>query len=113
MSLDERTVVECDDRLTLRELRLWVHRGWIRPATGEEGPVFDEIDVARVRLICDLKKDMALPGETLPVVLNLIDHLHEARRDLACLAAALDSQPEEIRRDVLRAFRAQKQGTDT
>lgn len=106
MSLDERTVVACDDRLTLRELRLWVRRGWVRPARGEEGPVFDEIDVARIRLICDLQKDMALSGEMLPVVLNLIDRLHKTRRDLHCLVAAVDRQPEEIRGAILSAVRA-------
>jgi chaperone modulatory protein CbpM len=35
MSLDEQTVVAQIERLTLRELRLWVSEGWVRPAQGE------------------------------------------------------------------------------
>ena len=60
MSIDERTVVARIERLTLRELRLWVKEGWVRPAQSERGPVFDDLDVARLRLLCDLRKDMAL-----------------------------------------------------
>ena len=82
MSLDERNVVARIERLTLRELRLWVREGWVRPAQGERGPVFDEIDVARLRLLCDLRKDMALPADAMPTVLTLIDELHRTRRDL-------------------------------
>ena len=76
MSMDERSVVAEVRRVTLRELRLWVREGWVQPAQGELGPVFDEVDVARVRLLCDLRKEMALPSDALPVVLALIDRLH-------------------------------------
>ncbi|MDG4647847.1 chaperone modulator CbpM [Roseibacterium sp. SDUM158017] len=110
MSLDERMVVAREERLSLRDLRHWVREGWIRPATGERGPVFDEVDFARVRLVCDLRKDMALPSDALPVVLNLIDRLHQTRRDLACLAAAVDGQPDHVRAAILSAFRARMEG---
>ena len=47
--LDERQVVAKVRRVTLRELRLWVDLGWIQPAAGETGHVFDDLDVARIR----------------------------------------------------------------
>lgn len=100
MSMDERSVVAEVRRVTLRELRLWVREGWVQPAQGERGPVFDEVDVARVRLLCDLRKDMALPSDALPVVLSLIDRLNETRRDLRHLVDALQEQPEQVRRSV-------------
>ena len=53
MRFDERTVVTEIRRLTLKDLRFWVQEGWVRPAQGEQGPVFDDIDVARLRLLCD------------------------------------------------------------
>lgn len=84
-------------RLTRRELRLWVRQGWVRPAVGEAGPVFDELDIARLRLLCDLRKEMALPTTAMPVVLNLIDQLYQTRRDLRTLLRALDDQPEDVR----------------
>lgn len=106
MSYDERTVVTRVRRLTLRELRVWVSEGWVRPAQGEAGPVFDDVDVARIRLVCDLRKEMALPNDAVPVVLTLIDRLHETRRELRCLTEALEAQPDTVRREVVAAVRA-------
>lgn len=110
MSLDERNVVARIERLSLRDLRLWVREGWVRPAQGERGPVFDEVDVARLRLLCDLRKDMALPSDAMPTVLTLIDELHRTRRDLRRLTEALDEQPTEVRRAVIAAVRRRREG---
>ena len=106
MRLDERTVVTEIRRLTLKDLRFWVQEGWVRPAQGEQGPVFDDIDVARLRLLCDLRKDMALPTDALPVVLTLIDHLHKTRRELHALTSALKDQPDDVRNAVVAAVRS-------
>ena len=103
---DERTVVTEIGRLTIRELRLWVREGWMQPALGEDGPVFDDLDIARARLICDLKKDMGLTNDALPVVLSLLDGLHRTRRDLRRLTAALEEQPQEVRRAVVARYRS-------
>ena len=105
MSMDESDVVAEVRRLTLRELRFWVREGWVQPAQGKTGPVFDDIDVARIRLLCDLRKEMALPTDAFPVVLTLIDRLHEVRRDLRCLAEVIDEQPERVRQSVAAGFR--------
>ncbi len=101
MTLTEQMVLTEIRRLTRRELRMWMREGWVRPAMGESGPLFDEIDVARLRLLCDLRKEMALPSDALPVVLTLIDRLHETRRDLRLLVEALADQPEDVRRTVI------------
>lgn len=108
MRMDEHGVVAEVRRVTLRELRLWVREGWIQPAPGEQGPMFDEVDVARVRLLCDLRKEMALPSTALPVVLTLIDRLHETRRDLRYLTEALEDQPDEVRRSIVAGFRQRR-----
>ena len=110
MKMDEQAAVAEVKRLSLRELRLWVREGWIRPAEGEAGPVFDEIDIARIRLLCDLRKDMLVPADVIPTVLALIDHLHRTRRDLRRLTAALDEQPHEVRGLVLASFRRMTEG---
>jgi len=112
MRLDERSVVSHVERLTMRELRLWVREGWVRPADSESGPVFDELDVARIRLLCDLRKEMALPASAVPPVLTLIDQLHRARRDLRRIAEALDEQPPDIRRTVLASFKGRMSRED-
>ena len=104
MSFDERTVVGQVQRVSLKELRIWVREGWVRPAQSDRGPIFDEVDIARVRLLCDLKKDMSLPTDALPVVLALLDNLNQTRRELRALTAALDTQPEIVRRTVVTRF---------
>lgn len=105
MMLDERDVVATVRRVHLEELRLWVEMGWVRPASSEAGPVFDDLDVARIRLVCDLRKDMSLPDDTVPVVLSLLDQIHGLRRELRGLAGAVDTQPDEIRQAIVQAYR--------
>lgn len=108
--LDERDVVARVRRVHLRELRLWVREGWVRPSEGESGPVFDELDVARIRLVCDLSKDMSLPTDAIPVILSLLDQVHGLRRELRELAEAVDEQPEETRRRIVEACKARAAG---
>lgn len=105
--LGERDVVARVQRVQLRELRLWVRMGWVKPSEGEGGAVFDELDVARIRLICDLQKDMSLPTDSIPVILSLLDQVHGLRRELRTLADAVDAQPEETRRKIIEACRSQ------
>lgn len=112
MNLSERSVVASVERLTLRELRLWVREGWVRPAQSDCGPVFDELDVARIRLLCDLRKEMAIPASALPPVLTLIDQLHRTRRELRRLAEALDEQAPQVRREIIASVRRRKDSED-
>lgn len=110
MSLTEQMVLTEIRRLTRRDLSLWMREGWVRPAMSEAGPVFDEIDVARLRLLCDLRKEMALPLDAVPVVLTLIDRLHQTRRDLHVLMEALADQPQDVRRAVFDRLRGRAAG---
>ena len=110
MSLDERTVVARVERLTLRDLRLWIREGWVRPTQSARGPIFDDLDVARLRLLCDLRKEMALPTAVMPTVLTLIDQLHRTRRDLRRLTEALEEQPAEVRLAVIASVRNRTEG---
>ncbi|AHD00865.1 chaperone modulator CbpM [Leisingera methylohalidivorans] len=105
MRLREHDVVATVRRLQLRELRSWVRAGWIKPARGDGGPFFDELDIARIRLICDLRKEMSLSADTVPTILSLLDQLHGLRHQLHRLAEAVNQQPEETRIAVLKAYR--------
>jgi chaperone modulatory protein CbpM len=112
MILDEYTVVARIEHLTLGELRLWVREGWVRPAQSESGPVFDEVDLARLQLLCDLRNDMELPADVIPTVLTLIDQLHRTRRDLRRITEALDQQPADVRRAVIASIHRKTKGED-
>jgi chaperone modulatory protein CbpM len=67
------------------ELEEWIARRWVRPVEDEAGVRFEEIDVARVRLIQVLRHEMELDDGAVPVVLSLLDQLHAARRELLAL----------------------------
>ena len=66
--------------------------------------VFQEIDVARVRLIRDLRREMALGEEAVPVVLSLMDQLYELRGQLRSVLHGLEVLPPDARNSVLRAM---------
>lgn len=107
MKLKESEVVEQLGTLTLSELRLWVSEGWVTP---QEDSSFAEIDVARIRLVCQLRQDLNLDEGAVPVVLSLLDQLHGLRNELRHLAQALEEQPEEVRRKVASAYRRRAMG---
>ncbi|HKO09879.1 MAG TPA: chaperone modulator CbpM [Alphaproteobacteria bacterium] len=80
------------------ELITWVERRWVEPEPGEDGGwVFHEIDVARVRLIYDLRRELEVAEETVPVVLSLLDQLYELRATLKSVMHAIEGQPPEVK----------------
>jgi len=84
------------------ELAQWVERGWVRPEAGEGGALeFHEIDVARCRLIVDLRQDLGVSEDAVPVVLGLLDQVYELRGRLRAMTHALAGQPEQVRQAML------------
>jgi chaperone modulatory protein CbpM len=88
----------------LIEITSWVERGWVQPEQDGSRLVFQEIDVARVRLIRDLRRELALGEEAVPVVLSLMDQLYELRGQLRSVLHGLEAQPPDVRASVLRAM---------
>ena len=83
----------------------WVERGWVRPEGTEPDWTFAEIDVARVRLIHDFGRAMAVPEDTMPLVLSLLDQIYTLRGQMRALARAVEGQPEAVRDAILAALR--------
>ena len=79
--------------------------GWLKPEAGAAGYQFDEADVARTHLICDLSFDMELGDEELALALSLIDQLNGTRTMLRALSTAVQSQPEAVRDAILAEMR--------
>ena len=71
-------------------LESWIARGWVRPERRAGRPVFEEIDIARCRLILELHEELEVNEAAMPVVLNLLDQLHRTRRQLRGVVAALE-----------------------
>ena len=88
------------------ELQAWVERGWVRPEGTEPDWVFQDIDVARVRLIHDFRHTMAVSEDTMPLVLSLLDQVYTLRGQMRALARAVEGQPEPVRAAILAAIRA-------
>jgi chaperone modulatory protein CbpM len=82
------------------ELRRWIDERWVRPERAATGFVFREVDVARVRLIVELRHDLAIDEEALPVVLQLLDQVYALRRRLKAMSEAIDAQPDAVRQAV-------------
>ena len=97
MSMDVGQVLANCRRATAGDLTLWIERRWVRPHHEAAGWSFTEVDVARIELICDLRHDMDLNDEAVPVVLSLLDTVHGLRRRLALLADAIARLPPEAR----------------
>lgn len=101
----EAEVVTVLETITVRELRDWVQAGWVVPAMGDSGPVYDELDMARVRLVCELRAELDVPEDAVPLVLSLLDQVHGLRREMRSLVQAVDAQPENVRAAVRAAYR--------
>jgi chaperone modulatory protein CbpM len=86
------------------ELITWVERGWVRPDESGEDWEFQEIDVARVQLIHDLRRDMEVTEETVAMMLPLLDQLYELRGQMRRLLGALERQPESVRAAIWEAL---------
>jgi chaperone modulatory protein CbpM len=71
--------------LETETLEVWIREEWLIPQRSEAGEAFSDADVARARLINDLRQDIGVNDEAIPVVLDLIDQIHGLRRTLRAL----------------------------
>jgi chaperone modulatory protein CbpM len=103
-----KEIVERFAELEAGELSRWVENRWIVPEAdgGQENErwVFHEVDVARVELILDIRREFALDEEALSLVLGLLDQVYSLRRQMRRLCHALETQPPEIRDAIRKAL---------
>jgi chaperone modulatory protein CbpM len=100
-------VVVTVGRIDRLELHRWVELGWVQPQRQADAePTFSDLDVARVCLICDLRHDLAVEEETMPLVLSLLDQLYAMRRQMKALQGALQQQPDDVRRAIMAVLEA-------
>ncbi|HTR18002.1 MAG TPA: hypothetical protein VMI52_13340 [Acetobacteraceae bacterium] len=74
------------------DLEHFLAQDWVRPQRSGGEPVFREIDIARIRLILDLRGEMEISDSAMPVVLSLLDQLYDTRRQLRLLCEAVGAQ---------------------
>jgi chaperone modulatory protein CbpM len=108
--MDVTAVTALFSDLSQVELTTWVERGWVLPDPEQAGLVFREIDVARVRLIHDLRHDMDVGEDAMPLVLSLLDQVYELRSRLNAVLRAVGNQPPEVQRAIIEAIRLRDTG---
>ncbi len=90
---------ECLER---QVLLIWIEEGIIAPHRDGQGFLFDRVDESRIALACDLHYRMGLDHSSLPVILSLIDQLHDARHNLRAMTRAVGDQPERVQQEITR-----------
>ena len=90
--------------LERRELVRWVEERWVLPERHAETWVFHEVDVARIELILEIRRDFAVDDEAMPLVLSLLDQVYSLRRQMRRLCDAVAAQPEEIQAAIRQAL---------
>jgi chaperone modulatory protein CbpM len=103
--ITEQEIVSQLQGISSKRLRLWVKRGWVKPAKTGSGYHFRDIDVARLELIRQLKLDMAVNNDAIPIVLSLIDQVHGLRYELKTLARAVETQHKDVQSAIVTAYR--------
>lgn len=91
-------------------LMTWIEEGVIAPHSDDTGYLFDSVDQSRIELACDLHYRMGLEHASLPVILSLIDQLHEARHCLRALTRAVAEQPDAVQEKITQHVAAAKAG---
>ncbi len=102
-SLDE--LLRLHGQLTMVHVERWVARGLLRPSGGSESWTFEQVDVARARLLAELVDDIGIDDDTMEAVIALIDQVHTLRGQLGLLARAIAEQPPATRAAIAAALK--------
>jgi chaperone modulatory protein CbpM len=102
-SLDD--LLRLNGRLTTVHVERWVARGLLRPATTGDTWSFEQIDVARARLLAELIDDVGMDDDTVEAVVALIDQVHTLRGQIGLLAQAIAEQPPATREAIAATLR--------
>ena len=95
--------------VTVEDLSGWIDRGWVLPSVSGGQMAFDDADRARIRMILDFHRDLAIDDEAMPVVLDLLDRLHAARAQLRSVLQGVAELPESAQGAVLSRIKGEEQ----
>jgi chaperone modulatory protein CbpM len=93
--------------VSVEDLAGWVERRWVLPGRSGTELAFDEADRARIRMILDFHRDLAIDDEAMPVVLDLLDRLHAARAQLRAVLLGVAELPEPAQIAILRRMQGE------
>jgi chaperone modulatory protein CbpM len=96
--------------LERRELSRWVENHWVLPERHADTWIFHEVDVARVELIHDIRRDFAIDDEAMGLILGLLDQVYGLRRQMRRLCDAVATQPQDVQEAIRRALSKKSDG---
>ena len=82
------------------EVSEWITENWVLPIEEDGLLVFDEVDLARIKLIVELRRDLEVNDEAIPVVLRLLDQVYSLRRTLEELQEGVRGLSESARAEL-------------
>ena len=86
------------------DLDRWIREELVAPQQDSGSPSFSDMECARVRLICTLTYELDIDGDTLPVVMSLLDQLYDTRQRLLSLTRAVAVQDKTIQAAIIAAM---------
>ncbi len=94
-------VLEALDLVLGRDtLEDYINRAWVRPIRERETWYFEEIDIARIQLIQQLRHDMQVGDDAVDVVLSLLDQIYALRSRMRKLTGAIERQPRNVQAEI-------------
>jgi chaperone modulatory protein CbpM len=100
--INEHEVLSKITSISAGQLRVWILEEWVRPARSGNDVVFNEADLARVRLLDTLKNQLEIDHEAIPIILSLLDQVLDLREQMRIVSSVIESQPEDVRIEILR-----------
>lgn len=83
--------------LSKDQLDRYIVAGVVQPVQSQDGPLFREIDIARLSLLVELADGYHLDDESLGLVMSLLDQLNGLRGEMRAIIDALAQEPPETR----------------
>jgi chaperone modulatory protein CbpM len=80
-------------QLDRETLEVWIEEEWLVPGRTATETAFSEADLARAKLIQDLRQDLGVNDEGVGIILNLLDQLHGLRKALADTLQSMHERP--------------------
>lgn len=102
--LTEDELIEKVGSLTPERLSDYLSARIVIPQQSDQGLVYHRIDVARLRLACDLHEQYDMETDALSMMLSLIDQMHGLRAELREVLRAIEAQPDPVQRQLTEAI---------
>lgn len=100
MKTIEEVLEILEARIDRQMLENYITREWLRPVYQPTGWYFEEIDIARLQLVCHLTQDIEVNDQGMDVVLSLLDQLYGIRAHAQKLNQAIAQQSPEVQAEI-------------